>query len=58
MSLLPNNCREHEKYWLNAAGSYRQVMKSRVSESAHSDEEEEAEQAAPAWPEYFRARSI
>lgn len=30
-----------------------EVLKSRVSESAHSDEEEEAEQAAPAWPEYF-----
>ncbi|HDK5883728.1 RecE family exodeoxyribonuclease [Klebsiella variicola] len=30
-----------------------EVMKSQVSESAHSDEEEEAEQAAPAWPEYF-----
>ncbi|EMN4940538.1 PD-(D/E)XK nuclease-like domain-containing protein [Klebsiella pneumoniae] len=29
------------------------VLKSQVSESAHSDEEEEAEQAAPAWPEYF-----
>ncbi|MEC7320553.1 PD-(D/E)XK nuclease-like domain-containing protein, partial [Klebsiella pneumoniae] len=28
-------------------------LKSQVSESAHSDEEEEAEQAAPAWPEYF-----
>ncbi|MDT9748368.1 RecE family exodeoxyribonuclease [Klebsiella variicola] len=30
-----------------------EVMKSQVSENAHSDEEEEAEQAAPAWPEYF-----
>lgn len=30
-----------------------EVLKSRVSESAHSDEEEEAEQAALAWPEYF-----
>ncbi|HBY0417101.1 TPA: exodeoxyribonuclease [Klebsiella variicola] len=30
-----------------------EVLKSQVSESAHSDEEEEAEQAAPAWPEYF-----
>ncbi len=30
-----------------------EVLKSLVSESAHSDEEEEAEQAAPAWPEYF-----
>ena len=30
-----------------------EVLKSHVSESAHSDEEEEAEQAAPAWPEYF-----
>lgn len=29
------------------------VLNSQVSESAHSDEEEEAEQAAPAWPEYF-----
>jgi exodeoxyribonuclease VIII len=29
-----------------------EVLKSQVS-SAHSDEEEEAEQAAPAWPEYF-----
>ncbi|MEA4469848.1 RecE family exodeoxyribonuclease [Klebsiella pneumoniae] len=28
-----------------------EVLKSQVSESAHSDEE--AEQAAPAWPEYF-----
>ena len=30
-----------------------EVLKSQVSESAHSDEEEEAEQAAPVWPEYF-----
>lgn len=30
-----------------------EVLKSQVSESAHSDEEKEAEQAAPAWPEYF-----
>ncbi|HCB0667881.1 TPA: PD-(D/E)XK nuclease-like domain-containing protein [Klebsiella variicola subsp. variicola] len=30
-----------------------EVLKNQVSESAHSDEEEEAEQAAPAWPEYF-----
>ncbi|MCZ3502282.1 exodeoxyribonuclease, partial [Klebsiella pneumoniae] len=30
-----------------------EVLKSQVSESAHSDEEEESEQAAPAWPEYF-----
>ncbi|HBU5859665.1 TPA: PD-(D/E)XK nuclease-like domain-containing protein [Klebsiella pneumoniae] len=30
-----------------------EVLKSQVSESAHSYEEEEAEQAAPAWPEYF-----
>lgn len=30
-----------------------EVLKSQVSESAHSDEEAEAEQAAPAWPEYF-----
>lgn len=30
-----------------------EVLKSQVSESANSDEEEEAEQAAPAWPEYF-----
>ncbi|WP_323107818.1 RecE family exodeoxyribonuclease [Klebsiella variicola] len=30
-----------------------EVLKSQVSESAHSDEEEEAEQAVPAWPEYF-----
>ncbi|PXJ79214.1 exodeoxyribonuclease, partial [Klebsiella pneumoniae] len=30
-----------------------EVLKSQISESAHSDEEEEAEQAAPAWPEYF-----
>ncbi|EMO7797999.1 PD-(D/E)XK nuclease-like domain-containing protein, partial [Klebsiella pneumoniae] len=30
-----------------------EVLKSQVSESAHSDEEEEAEQAALAWPEYF-----
>lgn len=30
-----------------------EVPKSQVSESAHSDEEEVAEQAAPAWPEYF-----
>lgn len=30
-----------------------EVLKSQVSESAHSDEEEKAEQAAPAWPEYF-----
>ncbi|MCD9871794.1 exodeoxyribonuclease, partial [Klebsiella pneumoniae] len=30
-----------------------EVLKTQVSESAHSDEEEEAEQAAPVWPEYF-----
>ncbi|WP_284223777.1 RecE family exodeoxyribonuclease [Klebsiella pneumoniae] len=30
-----------------------EVLNSQVSGSAHSDEEEEAEQAAPAWPEYF-----
>ncbi|ORU02681.1 exodeoxyribonuclease VIII [Klebsiella pneumoniae] len=30
-----------------------EVLKSQVSESAHSDEEEDAEQAAPSWPEYF-----
>ncbi|MCS5744652.1 PD-(D/E)XK nuclease-like domain-containing protein [Klebsiella pneumoniae subsp. pneumoniae] len=30
-----------------------EVLKSQVSESAHSDDEEEAGQAAPAWPEYF-----
>ncbi|MGY7980869.1 PD-(D/E)XK nuclease-like domain-containing protein [Klebsiella pneumoniae] len=30
-----------------------EVLKSQVSESAHSDEEEDTEQAAPAWPEYF-----
>lgn len=30
-----------------------EVLKSQVSENTHSDEEEEAEQAAPAWPEYF-----
>lgn len=30
-----------------------EVLKSQVSESAYSDEEEVAEQAAPAWPEYF-----
>lgn len=30
-----------------------EVLKSQVPESAHSDENEEAEQAAPAWPEYF-----
>lgn len=30
-----------------------EVLKSHVSENAHSDEEEEDEQAAPAWPEYF-----
>ncbi|HCI5631465.1 RecE family exodeoxyribonuclease [Klebsiella variicola] len=30
-----------------------EVLKSQVSESARRDEEEEAEQAAPAWPEYF-----
>ncbi|HBZ1362061.1 PD-(D/E)XK nuclease-like domain-containing protein [Klebsiella pneumoniae] len=30
-----------------------EVLKSQVSESAHSDEEEVDEQAAPAWPEYF-----
>ncbi|ATQ89153.1 RecE family exodeoxyribonuclease [Klebsiella pneumoniae] len=30
-----------------------EVLKSQVSESAHSDEEEEAEQAAPVWPDYF-----
>lgn len=29
------------------------VLNSQVSESARSDEGEEAEQAAPAWPEYF-----
>ncbi|KMH15384.1 exodeoxyribonuclease VIII [Klebsiella variicola] len=29
------------------------VLNSQVSGSARSDEEEEAEQAAPAWPEYF-----
>lgn len=29
------------------------VLNSQVSESAHSDDEEEAGQAAPAWPEYF-----
>ncbi|ENM1955721.1 RecE family exodeoxyribonuclease [Klebsiella pneumoniae] len=29
------------------------VLNSQVSGSAHSDEEEEAEQAAPTWPEYF-----
>ncbi|MEH4605816.1 PD-(D/E)XK nuclease-like domain-containing protein [Klebsiella variicola] len=29
------------------------VLNSQVSESARSDEEEEAEQAVPAWPEYF-----
>ncbi|EPY7301161.1 RecE family exodeoxyribonuclease [Klebsiella quasipneumoniae] len=29
------------------------VLNSQVSGSAHSDEEEKAEQAAPAWPEYF-----
>ncbi|HCB0929249.1 TPA: PD-(D/E)XK nuclease-like domain-containing protein [Klebsiella variicola subsp. variicola] len=29
------------------------VLNSQVSESAHSDDEEEAEQIAPAWPEYF-----
>lgn len=29
------------------------VLNSQVSESAHSDEEEVAVQAAPAWPEYF-----
>ncbi|HBX5721764.1 TPA: exodeoxyribonuclease [Klebsiella pneumoniae] len=29
------------------------VLNSQVSESAHSDVEEEAEHAAPAWPEYF-----
>lgn len=30
-----------------------EVLKSQVSESAHSDEEEEAEQVAPVWPDYF-----
>lgn len=30
-----------------------EVLNSQVSESAHSDEEEGAEQATPAWPEYF-----
>ncbi|EPW2962402.1 RecE family exodeoxyribonuclease [Klebsiella pneumoniae] len=30
-----------------------EVLKSQVSENAHSDDEEEAEQAAPAWQEYF-----
>lgn len=30
-----------------------EVLKSQASENAHSDDEEEAEQAAPAWPEYF-----
>ncbi|HDT2785712.1 TPA: PD-(D/E)XK nuclease-like domain-containing protein [Klebsiella pneumoniae] len=30
-----------------------EVLKSQVSENAHSDDEEDAEQAAPAWPEYF-----
>ncbi|EPM1749099.1 RecE family exodeoxyribonuclease [Klebsiella variicola] len=30
-----------------------EVLKNQVSENAHSDDEEEAEQAAPAWPEYF-----
>lgn len=30
-----------------------EVLKSQVSESAHSDEEEGTEQAAPVWPEYF-----
>ncbi|HBY5125275.1 TPA: exodeoxyribonuclease [Klebsiella pneumoniae] len=30
-----------------------EVLKSQVSENTHSDEVEEAEQAAPAWPEYF-----
>lgn len=30
-----------------------EVLKSQVSESAHSDDEEEAGQAASAWPEYF-----
>ncbi|MDW1424025.1 RecE family exodeoxyribonuclease, partial [Klebsiella pneumoniae] len=30
-----------------------EVLKSQVSESAHSDDEGEAGQAAPAWPEYF-----
>ena len=30
-----------------------EVLKSQVSENAHSDDEEEAEQAASAWPEYF-----
>ncbi|EPY7349608.1 RecE family exodeoxyribonuclease [Klebsiella pneumoniae] len=29
------------------------VLNNQVSECAHSDEEEEAEQAASAWPEYF-----
>ena len=30
-----------------------EVLKSQVSENAHSDDEEEAGQAASAWPEYF-----
>ncbi|CAH3656108.1 TPA: PD-(D/E)XK nuclease-like domain-containing protein [Klebsiella pneumoniae] len=30
-----------------------EVLKSQVSENAHIDDEEEAEQIAPAWPEYF-----
>ncbi|HIB4721649.1 TPA: exodeoxyribonuclease, partial [Klebsiella pneumoniae] len=30
-----------------------EVLKSQVSENAHSDDEEDAEQAASAWPEYF-----
>ncbi|MBH8288338.1 exodeoxyribonuclease, partial [Klebsiella pneumoniae] len=30
-----------------------EVLKSQVSENTHSDEVEEAEQAAAAWPEYF-----
>lgn len=30
-----------------------EMLNSQVSESAHSDEEEGAEQAAPVWPEYF-----
>lgn len=34
-------------------GLTAEVLKSQVSESAHSDEEEGTEQAAPVWPEYF-----
>ncbi|EMH98288.1 putative exodeoxyribonuclease VIII [Klebsiella pneumoniae RYC492] len=30
-----------------------EVLKSQVSENAHSDDEEDVEQAASAWPEYF-----